>query len=74
MISLIAVNRRRSIYSKQTGSQIPLSQVSSCLSGRDGKLTIFRFLGEETYAKGQSRDYLIDEQPTWCIDPLDGEF
>jgi hypothetical protein len=32
-----------------------------------------RFLGEETYAKGQSRDYLIDEQPTWCIDPLDGK-
>ncbi|KAJ5226782.1 uncharacterized protein N7469_006788 [Penicillium citrinum] len=31
-----------------------------------------KFLGEETYAKGQSRDYLIDEQPTWCIDPLDG--
>ena len=31
-----------------------------------------RFLGEETYAKGESRDYLIDEQPTWCIDPLDG--
>lgn len=33
---------------------------------------IFRFLGEESYAKGQSRDYLIDEHPTWCIDPLDG--
>lgn len=32
-----------------------------------------RFLGEETYAKGQSRDYLIDENPTWCIDPLDGK-
>ncbi|KAJ5740604.1 Protein qutG [Penicillium malachiteum] len=31
-----------------------------------------KFLGEETYAKGQSRDYLITEQPTWCIDPLDG--
>ncbi|GES59069.1 inositol monophosphatase [Aspergillus terreus] len=31
-----------------------------------------KFLGEETYAKGQSRDYLIDENPTWCIDPLDG--
>ncbi|EAW07689.1 inositol monophosphatase family protein [Aspergillus clavatus NRRL 1] len=30
------------------------------------------FHGEETYAKGQSREYLIDEQPTWCIDPLDG--
>lgn len=33
---------------------------------------LFRFLGEESYAKGQSRDYLIDEHPTWCIDPLDG--
>ncbi|OQE94943.1 hypothetical protein PENNAL_c0003G10350 [Penicillium nalgiovense] len=31
-----------------------------------------KFLGEEAYAKGQSRNYLIDEQPTWCIDPLDG--
>ncbi|KAJ5691155.1 Protein qutG [Penicillium malachiteum] len=31
-----------------------------------------KFLGEETYAKGQSRDYLITEEPTWCIDPLDG--
>ncbi|GKZ17376.1 hypothetical protein AbraIFM66951_004676 [Aspergillus brasiliensis] len=31
-----------------------------------------KFLGEESYAKGQSRDYLIDEHPTWCIDPLDG--
>ncbi|KAL4924435.1 inositol monophosphatase family protein [Aspergillus undulatus] len=31
-----------------------------------------RFLGEETYAKGQSREYLIDEKPTWCVDPLDG--
>ncbi|PWY86816.1 inositol monophosphatase [Aspergillus heteromorphus CBS 117.55] len=31
-----------------------------------------KFIGEETYAKGQSRDYLIDEYPTWCIDPLDG--
>lgn len=33
-----------------------------------------KFLGEETYAKSKSRDYLIDEQPTWCIDPLDGMF
>ncbi|KAM0102857.1 hypothetical protein ACP6JE_002454 [Aspergillus fumigatus] len=31
-----------------------------------------RFLGEETYAQGQSRSYLIDAHPTWCIDPLDG--
>ncbi|KAL1849559.1 hypothetical protein Plec18170_007467 [Paecilomyces lecythidis] len=31
-----------------------------------------RFLGEESYSKGQSREYLIDEKPTWCVDPLDG--
>jgi myo-inositol-1(or 4)-monophosphatase len=31
-----------------------------------------RFLGEETYSKGTSRDYLIGSEPTWCIDPLDG--
>ena len=31
-----------------------------------------RFIGEETYSKGASRDYLIDESPTWCVDPLDG--
>ncbi|KAJ5546587.1 inositol monophosphatase [Penicillium frequentans] len=36
------------------------------------KLKDQRFLGEESYAKGSSRDYLIDEHPTWCIDPLDG--
>lgn len=31
-----------------------------------------RFIGEETYSKGASRDYLINNEPTWCIDPLDG--
>ncbi|KAL4899048.1 protein qutG [Aspergillus multicolor] len=31
-----------------------------------------KFIGEESYAKGQSREYLIDAQPTWCVDPLDG--
>jgi myo-inositol-1(or 4)-monophosphatase len=36
------------------------------------KYPAHKFLGEETYAKGQSREYLIDEQPTWCVDPLDG--
>jgi myo-inositol-1(or 4)-monophosphatase len=30
-------------------------------------------LGEETYSKGSSREYLItDTTPTWCVDPLDG--
>ncbi|KAF2653276.1 inositol monophosphatase [Lophiostoma macrostomum CBS 122681] len=31
-----------------------------------------KFIGEESYSKGSSRDYLIDDEPTWCIDPLDG--
>ncbi|KAI1840313.1 hypothetical protein JX265_013752 [Neoarthrinium moseri] len=31
-----------------------------------------KFIGEETYSKGASRDYLIGDDPTWCIDPLDG--
>ncbi|KAF2431290.1 inositol monophosphatase [Tothia fuscella] len=31
-----------------------------------------KFIGEETYSRGVSRDYLIDDEPTWCIDPLDG--
>lgn len=30
------------------------------------------FVGEESYSKGSSRDYLIDKSPTWCVDPLDG--
>ncbi|KAJ5620489.1 inositol monophosphatase [Penicillium lagena] len=47
----------KSLYMIEEGKQLT----------RDG-----RFLGEESYAKGQSRDYLIDERPTWCIDPLDG--
>lgn len=31
-----------------------------------------RFIGEETYSKGSSKEYLIDDEPTWCVDPLDG--
>lgn len=32
-----------------------------------------RFIGEETYSAGSSKDYLITPQhPTWCVDPLDG--
>lgn len=29
-------------------------------------------MGEESYSKGASREYLIDDEPTWCVDPLDG--
>jgi myo-inositol-1(or 4)-monophosphatase len=31
-----------------------------------------RFLGEESYSAGESRKYLITDEPTWCVDPLDG--
>ncbi|RMZ72412.1 inositol monophosphatase [Pyrenophora seminiperda CCB06] len=31
-----------------------------------------KFVGEESYSKGSSREYLIDDDPTWCVDPLDG--
>ncbi|UNI17141.1 Inositol-phosphate phosphatase [Purpureocillium takamizusanense] len=31
-----------------------------------------RFIGEETYSAGSSRDYLVDASPTWIVDPLDG--
>lgn len=32
-----------------------------------------KFIGEETYSAGASKDYLITpEHPTWCVDPLDG--
>lgn len=37
------------------------------------RLTLLRFVGEESYSKGASRDYLIDDSPTWCVDPLDGK-
>ncbi|ETS73142.1 Protein qutG [Pestalotiopsis fici W106-1] len=33
---------------------------------------IHRFIGEETYSEGATREYLIGDAPTWCIDPLDG--
>jgi len=36
------------------------------------KYPAHKFIGEETYAKGVSRDYLIGDEPTWCVDPLDG--
>lgn len=31
-----------------------------------------RFIGEETYSAGTSRQYLVDSSPTWIVDPLDG--
>lgn len=34
--------------------------------------TLYRFIGEETYSAGSSKEYLINDEPTWCVDPLDG--
>ncbi|CAG8978304.1 hypothetical protein HYALB_00005890 [Hymenoscyphus albidus] len=31
-----------------------------------------KFIGEETYSAGSSKEYLITDEPTWCVDPLDG--
>ncbi|RDW64053.1 hypothetical protein BP5796_10555 [Coleophoma crateriformis] len=31
-----------------------------------------KFIGEETYSAGQSKEYLVDDSPTWIVDPLDG--
>ncbi|KAK2598221.1 hypothetical protein N8I77_011647 [Diaporthe amygdali] len=31
-----------------------------------------KFIGEETYSAGSTKDYLINDEPTWCVDPLDG--
>lgn len=31
-----------------------------------------RFLGEESYSAGASRTYLVEDKPTWVVDPLDG--
>ncbi|KAB2569937.1 putative inositol monophosphatase protein [Lasiodiplodia theobromae] len=36
------------------------------------KFPAHKFIGEETYSKGTSKDYLVNEEPTWIVDPLDG--
>ncbi|KAK8133033.1 hypothetical protein PG999_001206 [Apiospora kogelbergensis] len=41
-------------------------------SAIEKKYPTHKFLGEESYSKGASRDYLIGAEPTWCVDPLDG--
>ena len=30
------------------------------------------FLGEETYSAGSTKRYLVDDSPTWIVDPIDG--
>ncbi|KFX86649.1 hypothetical protein V490_08981 [Pseudogymnoascus sp. VKM F-3557] len=31
-----------------------------------------KFIGEETYSTGNSKEYLVTDSPTWVVDPLDG--
>ncbi|GAA6009399.1 hypothetical protein JCM10207_003764 [Rhodosporidiobolus poonsookiae] len=31
-----------------------------------------KIIGEETYSAGQEKRFLLDDDPTWIIDPLDG--
>ena len=37
-----------------------------------GRYPAHDFVGEETYSKGQSKQYLVTNKPTWIVDPLDG--
>ncbi|KAI9050529.1 hypothetical protein LZ554_005690 [Drepanopeziza brunnea f. sp. 'monogermtubi'] len=37
-----------------------------------GKYPDHKFIGEETYSSGSSKDYLVTSDPTWIVDPLDG--
>lgn len=55
-------------------SRTSILRTSQCsrIQGHSHPLTYARFVGEESYSKGASRDYLIDDNPTWCVDPLDG--
>ncbi|ESZ92484.1 protein qutG [Sclerotinia borealis F-4128] len=36
------------------------------------QLTNLRFIGEESYSSGSSKQYLVTSSPTWIVDPLDG--
>ncbi|KAI3394601.1 hypothetical protein diail_2524 [Diaporthe ilicicola] len=36
------------------------------------KYPTHKFIGEETYSAGSTKEYLINDEPTWCVDPLDG--
>ncbi|KAI4594528.1 hypothetical protein KJ359_008317 [Pestalotiopsis sp. 9143b] len=57
-----------------SGTGIPDNAISEKDSSVDivTKADKGKFIGEETYSDGATRDYLIGDEPTWCIDPLDG--
>ncbi|KAH6715987.1 inositol monophosphatase [Leptodontidium sp. 2 PMI_412] len=37
-----------------------------------GRFPDHKFIGEETYSSGSSKEYLVTSSPTWIVDPLDG--
>lgn len=60
-------------------SSVPLSSKSIPTMGESSTwpITILTsdmhsFLGEESYSAGESRTYIVDDRPTWIVDPLDG--
>jgi len=66
-------NRSRGIHTKCHRGKVPVTRASHSVAAASYPvLTQCSFLGEESYSAGSSREYLITDAPTWCIDPLDG--
>jgi hypothetical protein len=68
-------NRRGSLCQRTNHQEISQSRVRIAFhftTNLNLLTTSISFIGEETYSKGSSRDYLITSRPTWCVDPLDG--
>lgn len=63
-----SLKQRLRSNSHRTSESYPLDN-QTC---QQQSYTSHRFIGEETYSDGATRDYLIGDEPTWCIDPLDG--
>lgn len=74
---LSSLYRCRDFRQEQHHHAISLSQVSIHPPENESLSPTYialRFIGEETYSKGSSKDYLVNEEPTWIVDPLDGEY
>ncbi|KAL7266200.1 hypothetical protein RUND412_011262 [Rhizina undulata] len=41
-------------------------------SSISAKYPTHKFIGEESYSKLPTKDYLLTAAPSWCVDPLDG--
>lgn len=75
MVIGLTISRSRRVHTQGYRGQVSLSQVCRLLAlgFNFGSLHCsFRFVGEESYSAGSSRDYLVGHEPTWIVDPLDG--